>query len=132
MARRGLPAPRLREILPAVLLALPAPSSCPVHVAFPGCVPDPRTSQLLQDRRVDTSETRLHIVIVGRFRQIDDRSFRRFRWLGWTEMCLLARGAASGIGNIEITIANAEVGLCILWQRRAAVDRRRPRMQIDH
>ena len=37
-----------------------------------------------------------------------------------------------GVRDLKITVAYAEVGLSVLWPRRAAVDRRRSRMQIDH
>src|SRR5450631_454953 len=75
---------------------------------------------------------RLRVVVVGFFRKVDRRSFRGFGGLRGGETRLLADRTAARIGDLEIAVADAQLGMSGLRHRRAAVDRRRARMHIDH
>lgn len=84
------------------------------------------------EQALDPGKPRLGVIVVGFFREIDDRPFWRFGRFGRAEVGLLARRAAARIGNFEITVADAKIGIAVLRQRRGAINGRRARVQINH
>ena len=81
---------------------------------------------------LDAGEPRLRIVVVGFFGEVHHRAFRRLRRPRRGKMRLLADRTTARIGDLETAVANAEIGIAPLRQRRGAVNRRRARIHIDH
>ena len=64
-----------------------------------------------RQQALDAGKPRLRVVVVGFFRQIDRRPFRRIGRLRRGETRLLAHRTAARIGDLEIAVANAELGM---------------------
>lgn len=80
------------------------------------------------EQALDPGKPRLGVIVVGFFREINDRPLA----IRTVEVGLLARRAAARIGNFEITVADAKIGIAVLRQRRGAINGRRARVQINH